>query len=154
MTDENSSLPGMAAKSSQRCRQSSPSMPGTWTTTRLPDVLSSHDLHVRSYPFSLLSLAAGLADFLGLCSCVGKWEEGGLQYCTKYIYLQSTTVYVPSSELQGLSPPLSRQRVCPSHRNQRGGGGHTRLWDRGGGSPNSDEGTYTVLAWLLLLVMH
>jgi hypothetical protein len=28
--------------------------------------------------------------------------------------------YVPSSEL-GLSQPLSRQRVCPSLRNQRGG---------------------------------
>jgi hypothetical protein len=35
-----------------------------------------------------------------------------------------TTVYVPSSEL-GLSHPLSRQRVCPSPRNQRGGGAHS-----------------------------
>ncbi len=33
---------------------------------------------------------------------------------------QSTTMYVPSSEL-GLSQPLSRQRVCPSPKN--GGGG-------------------------------
>jgi hypothetical protein len=36
---------------------------------------------------------------------------------TKYIHIQSTTVYVPSSEL-GLSHPFSRQRV------------------RSGGSPN------------------
>ncbi len=34
-------------------------------------------------------------------------------------------MYVHSSEL-GLSHPLSRQRVCPSPRNQRGGG-HSRL---------------------------
>jgi hypothetical protein len=34
--------------------------------------------------------------------------------------MKSTTVYVPSSEL-GLSHPLSRQRVCPSPRSQRGG---------------------------------
>ncbi len=44
---------------------------------------------------------------------------------TKHIYVQSTTVYVPSSEL-GLSHPLSRQRVCPYPRappRYRGGGG-------------------------------
>jgi hypothetical protein len=35
---------------------------------------------------------------------------------TKYIHIQSTTVYVPSSEL-GLSHPFSRQRV-------RSGGSH------------------------------
>ncbi len=40
-------------------------------------------------------------------------------YITKYIYIKSTTVYVPSSKL-GLSRPLSRQRVCPSRRYQRG----------------------------------
>jgi hypothetical protein len=34
-------------------------------------------------------------------------------------HLSPTTVYVLSSEL-GLSHPLSRQRVCPSPRNQRG----------------------------------
>jgi hypothetical protein len=55
---------------------------------------------------------------------------------TKYVYIQSTTVYVPSSQL-GLSHPLSRQRVCPSPRYQ--GGGHTRLRVRGWGSPNSDD---------------
>ncbi len=52
---------------------------------------------------------------------------------TKYRYLKSITVYVPSSEL-GLSHPLSRQRVCPSPQNQREGG-HTRLRVRGWGSP-------------------
>ncbi len=44
-------------------------------------------------------------------------------YCTvgptKYLYLQSTTVYVSSSEL-GLSHPLSRQWVCPSPGTQGG----------------------------------
>ncbi len=46
-------------------------------------------------------------------------------------------MYVPSSEL-GLSyPSLSRQRVCPSPRYQRGG--HTRLRMRGWGGPNSDD---------------
>jgi hypothetical protein len=42
-----------------------------------------------------------------------------------YIYIESTTLYVPSSEL-GLPQHFSRQRVCPSPQN-RGGGGHTRL---------------------------
>jgi hypothetical protein len=28
------------------------------------------------------------------------------------------------------------------------GGGHTRLWERGWGSPNSDEGTYAVVFYL------
>ncbi len=55
---------------------------------------------------------------------------------TKYVYIKSTTVYVPSSEL-GLSQPLSRQRVWPSPR--IGGGGHTRLRVRGWGSPNFDD---------------
>jgi hypothetical protein len=42
---------------------------------------------------------------------------------TKYLYIKSTTVYVPSSEL-GLSQPLSRLRVCPSPHNG-GGGAHS-----------------------------
>jgi hypothetical protein len=47
---------------------------------------------------------------------------------TMYIFIKSTTMYVPSSEL-GLSQLLSRQRVCPSPRNQRGGGGvHACGW--------------------------
>jgi hypothetical protein len=42
---------------------------------------------------------------------------------TKYVhilYIKSSTVYVPSSEL-GLSQPLSRHRVCPSPQNRGGG---------------------------------
>ncbi len=39
---------------------------------------------------------------------------------TQYMYIKSTTVYVPSPEL-GLSHRLSRQRVCPSPQNQRRG---------------------------------
>ena len=46
-----------------------------------------------------------------------------LRHTTKYVYIRSTTVYVPSSEL-GLSQPLSRQRVCPSPQN-RGGRAHS-----------------------------
>jgi hypothetical protein len=44
-------------------------------------------------------------------------------YITKYVYIKSTTVYVPSSELV-LSQTLSRQRVCPSPQNRGGGGAH------------------------------
>jgi hypothetical protein len=54
-----------------------------------------------------------------------------LEETTKYVYIKSTIVYVPSSEL-GLSQPLSRQRVCPSPQNQ-GEGGHIRLRVRGWG---------------------
>ncbi len=54
-------------------------------------------------------------------------------YITKYLYMQSTTVYVPSSELE-LPQPISRKRVCPPK-----GGGHTRLRLRGWGSSNSDD---------------
>ncbi len=43
---------------------------------------------------------------------------------TKYIYIKSTKVYVPSSELE-LSQHLSRQRECPSPQNQRGEGAHS-----------------------------
>ncbi len=71
-------------------------------------------------------------------------------YChSVHLYTaQSTKVYVPSSEL-GLSHPLSRQRVCPYPRYQRGGG-HTRLRVRGWGSPNSDERTYTVVLFIFM----
>jgi hypothetical protein len=47
-----------------------------------------------------------------------------------HIY-KSTTVYVPSSEL-GFSQPHSRQRVCPSPRNQRGGSTLACGWGVGG----------------------
>jgi hypothetical protein len=51
---------------------------------------------------------------------------------TKHIYfLQSTTVYVPSSEL-GLSHPLSRQRVCPFPPEPGGGGILACGWGVGG----------------------
>ncbi len=45
-----------------------------------------------------------------------------ISWFTKYIYIKSTTVYVPLSEL-GLSQPLSRQRVWLSPQN----------WGRGDG---------------------
>ncbi len=63
-----------------------------------------------------------------------------------YIHIKSTTMYVPSSE-SGLSQPLSRQRVCPSPQNR--GEGHTRLWVRGWGSPNSDDWRISLALCLL-----
>ncbi len=57
---------------------------------------------------------------------------------TKYIYIKSTTVYVPSSEL-GRSHPLSRQRVCPSPRNQTGGGEGTLACGWGVGEFQTDD---------------
>jgi hypothetical protein len=44
---------------------------------------------------------------------------------TKYVFRKSTTVYVPSSELGLSQPPLTRQRLCPSPQNRRGGGAHS-----------------------------
>ncbi len=50
-------------------------------------------------------------------------KERDIDTGTKYVFLQSTTVYVPSSEL-GLSHTLSHQRVCPSP-GTKGGGAHS-----------------------------
>ncbi len=50
---------------------------------------------------------------------------------TKYVYIKSTTVYVPSSEL-GLSQPLSRQRVFPSPQERGGGTTLSCGWGVGG----------------------
>ncbi len=50
-----------------------------------------------------------------------------------------------SRELE-LPHPISRWRVCVSPFGP--GGGHTRLRERGWGSPNSDEGTYTVVLYV------
>jgi hypothetical protein len=78
----------------------------------------------RSLPFlslTLSSLCVSGKDFTFRLT-----DEG-----TKYVE------YVPSPEL-GLSHPFSRQRVCPSPRNQRGAG-HTCLRVRGWWSPNSDD---------------
>jgi hypothetical protein len=56
---------------------------------------------------------------------------------TKYLYKQSTTVYVPSSEL-GIPQPLFRKRVCPPPPCTKGKGAHSPaggVW----GSPNSEH---------------
>jgi hypothetical protein len=46
----------------------------------------------------------------------------------------------------GLPHPLNRMRACPPPFVRGGGGLLTRLRERGwGGSPNSDEGTDTVV---------
>ncbi len=56
-----------------------------------------------------------------------------LNHKARTVYIKSTTVYVPSSELE-LSQPLSQQ-VCPSPQNRGGGGGHTPRGVGGWGSP-------------------
>ncbi len=71
-------------------------------------------------------------------NCTALVEKGGCYPLpTKYIHIKSTTVYVLSLEL-GLSHPLSRQRVCPSPRNQRVGG-HRSVRVRVWGSPNPND---------------
>ncbi len=54
----------------------------------------------------------------------GDTESGKCGQCSQSTYIQSTTVYVPASEL-GLSYSFSRQRVCPSPQNQRVGAAHS-----------------------------
>jgi hypothetical protein len=92
----------------------------------LPNVLAGESKIIRHSSNSFDSLGGIWA------STVYNWREecifnvsGQRKLCQeptppKYIYLKSTTVYVPSSEL-GLSHPLSRQLVCPFPRNQGGG---------------------------------
>ncbi len=58
---------------------------------------------------------------------------------------QSAKPFLQSSEL-GLPYPLNRRQVCsPLLWFRTGGGGYTRLRERGWGSPNSDKGTYSVV---------
>ncbi len=52
----------------------------------------------------------------------GRYQMQGAQ--SNHVYIKSTTVCVPLSEL-GLSQPLSRQGVCPSLQNRGGGGAHS-----------------------------
>jgi len=80
-----------------------------------------------------------LADILLHTSPTVSWHP--IEKSTKYVYIKSTTVFVPSSE-SGLSHPLSRQRVCPFPRNRGGGGGEAHSpADEGLGewSPNYDD---------------
>ncbi len=56
---------------------------------------------------------------------------------TKYVYIKSTTVYVPLSELGLFLPPLSLASECAPPPGTKGG--HTRLRVRGWGSPNSND---------------
>jgi len=105
------------------------------TTTRLNVVVTRPDLLWLRWltVMVLLRLAA-------------RWRCDGLSvglvpayrviyHSTKYVHIQSTTVYnVHVCPPGGLSPPPSNPRVGPPPRNQ-GGGGHTRLRARGGGVP-------------------
>jgi hypothetical protein len=66
--------------------------------------------------------------------------------CWKPQSRQSAKLFLQSSEL-GLPQPLKRRRVCPLPPGS-GGEGHTRWRERGWESPNSDEGTYTVVLFM------
>ncbi len=59
---------------------------------------------------------------------------------------QSAKLFLQSSEL-GLPQPLTRRRVCPPPAWFRGEG-YTRWRERGWESPNSNEGTYTVVLFI------
>jgi hypothetical protein len=73
-----------------------------------------------------------IKDYLRKHICIIGW-------CTKYIHIESTTAYVPSSELRLSHPPLSpASALCPSPWNKRGGGGYTCVGVRGWGSSNSN----------------
>jgi hypothetical protein len=81
-----------------------------------------------------------------------------LRLCpTKYVYIKSTTVYVPLSELglsQQLPTPLSPASV-PLPQNRDGGvGWHTRLRARGWGSSNSDDLRKSLALCLLCAVSN
>jgi hypothetical protein len=68
-------------------------------------------------------------------------------FVTKYLYIKSTTVHVPSSEL-GLSQPLSlASKGAPPP--TTGEGGTTRLLVRGRGSPYSDDWRKSLALYLL-----
>jgi hypothetical protein len=54
-----------------------------------------------------------------------------------------------SSEL-GFPQPLTRRRVCPPSPALVPREGHTRWRERGWESPNSDEGTYTVVLFIYM----
>jgi hypothetical protein len=60
---------------------------------------------------------------------------------------QSAKPFLQSSEL-GLPQPLTSRRVSPPPPPVLGGGTHTRWRKRGRESPNSDEGTYTVVLFI------
>ncbi len=62
-----------------------------------------------------------------------------MAYNTKYIYIKSTTVYVPIVGIGTLPTPLSPASVPLL--SEPKGGGHTRLQVRGWGSPSSHDCT-------------
>jgi hypothetical protein len=61
---------------------------------------------------------------------------------------QSAKLFLQSSEL-GLPQPLTCRQACPSLWFR--GEGHTRWRERGWESPNSNEGTYTVVLFIYVL---
>jgi hypothetical protein len=66
---------------------------------------------------------------------------------------QSAKLFLQSSEL-GLPQPLTPRQVCPPPLPRFWREGHTRWRERGWGSPNSDEGTYTVVLFTYTYFVH
>jgi hypothetical protein len=62
---------------------------------------------------------------------------------------QSAKIFLQSSEF-GLPQPLTRRRVPPPPGSGGGGEGNTRWRERGWESPNSNEGTYTVVLFVYM----
>jgi hypothetical protein len=72
-----------------------------------------------------------------------------LPYTTKYVYVKSTTVFVPSSEL-GLSQPSLASECAPPPRT---GGGGTLAWGEGLGESQFRRQEKS-LALCLLCALH
>jgi hypothetical protein len=85
-----------------------------------------------------------------LWSSAVKINRKGRGDSTKYVYIKSTTVYVPSSKLVW---PLSRKRVCPPSPRTKGWGAHSMRLS-GWGSPNSDDWRKSLALCLLCDVTH
>ncbi len=66
---------------------------------------------------------------------------------------QSAKLFLQSSEL-GLPQPLTPWRVCPCTPPPVMGGGAHSLAREGWESPNSDEGTYTVVLFIYKYFVH
>ncbi len=111
-------------------------------------------IYCNNIPWPLYQWVCGLV----LCEAV----SGTIPLIPPLVSYQSwTMIFVPmmhrvgsklflqSSHLE-LPHPLSRRRVCPPPPPFLVRvGGHTCLRERGWGSPNSDEGTYTVVLCIL-----
>ncbi len=111
-------------------------------------------------PNPCLSLSSHCGAVILALPAYGSWRWGGgakyndnkntwLPLCIQEIpqSRQSAQLFLQQSELW-LPQPLTRRRVCPPPLLWFRGEGHTRWRERGWESPNSDEGTYTVVLYI------